>query len=183
MECLDTIGGPDLFDLSVNCAEIQGAETINILATKSGGTVIFANLINNYNIALYITEAISKQLDIRCADGYLEAYDEFDFEIIRDMMPYFDEEEVTAVKSKTEGDQHKRQVTRSGLDRTMMEGFVCESHAMSVVLDEILTVSRYDCNVLVTGETGTGKEKVANIIHKNSNRNMQPFIKVNCAAL
>ncbi|MBQ1396297.1 MAG: sigma-54-dependent Fis family transcriptional regulator, partial [Eubacterium sp.] len=46
-----------------------------------------------------------------------------------------------------------------------------------------LTVSRYDCNVLVTGETGTGKEKVANIIHKNSNRNMQPFIKVNCAAL
>ncbi len=183
MECLDTIGGPDLFDLSVNCAEIQGAETINILATKSGGTVIFANLINNYNIALYITEAISKQLDIRCADGYLEAYDEFDFEIVRDMMPYFVEEEVTAVKSKTEEDQRKRQVTRSGLDRTMMEGFVCESHAMSVVLDEVLTVSRYDCNVLVTGETGTGKEKVANIIHKNSNRNMQPFIKVNCAAL
>ena len=59
-------------------AGTQGAETINILATKSGGTVIFANMINNYNIALYITEAISRQLDIRCADGYLEAYDEFD---------------------------------------------------------------------------------------------------------
>ena len=33
------------------------------------------------------------------------------------------------------------------------------------------------------GETGAGKEKVANIIHKNSNRNMQPFIKVNCASV
>ena len=60
---------------------------------------------------------------------------------------------------------------------------MCESRAMASVLDEILTVSKYDCNVLITGDTGVGKEKVANIIHKNSNRKMQPFIKVNCASI
>lgn len=49
------------FDLSVNCAEIPGAETINILATKAGGTVLFANLINNLKISLYITESISNR--------------------------------------------------------------------------------------------------------------------------
>lgn len=59
MECLAGLNADSLFDLSINCADIPGAETINILATKSGGTVVFANLINNYNIALYITEAIS----------------------------------------------------------------------------------------------------------------------------
>ena len=90
MECLSGLNADSLFDLSVNCADIPGAETINILATKSGGTVVFANLINNYNIALYITESISRQLDIRCADGYLEAYDEFDIEIVKDLIPYIE---------------------------------------------------------------------------------------------
>ena len=60
LECLQGLGADGLFDVSVNCADIPGAETINILATKSGGTVVFANLINNYNIALYITESISR---------------------------------------------------------------------------------------------------------------------------
>ncbi|MBQ3383242.1 MAG: sigma 54-interacting transcriptional regulator, partial [Bacteroidales bacterium] len=41
----------------------------------------------------------------------------------------------------------------------------------------------YDCNVLITGDTGVGKEKVANIIQKNSRRKMQPFIKINCASI
>ncbi|QIB70798.1 sigma-54-dependent Fis family transcriptional regulator [Aminipila butyrica] len=65
----------------------------------------------------------------------------------------------------------------------MAENFICESRAMAVVLEEVLKVSKYDCNVLITGETGVGKDKIANIIQKNSVRNMQPFIKINCAAI
>ena len=76
-----------------------------------------------------------------------------------------------------------RLMEASGQRKTMLEDFVCESRAMATVLDEILTVAKYDCNVLITGDTGVGKEKVANIIHKNSNRKMQPFIKVNCASI
>ena len=58
------------------------------MAARNGGTVIFANFISNYQIALYVTEATSKDLNIRCADGYLEKYDEFDFEIVRGLAPY-----------------------------------------------------------------------------------------------
>ena len=58
-----------------------------------------------------------------------------------------------------------RLMEASGQRKTMLEDFVCESHAMASVLDEILTVAKYDCNVLITGDTGVGKEKVANIIH------------------
>ncbi len=186
LECIADIDGDSAFDLSVNCADIQGAETINILATKSGGTVIFANLINNYNIALYITEAISRQLDIRCADGYLEAYDKFDIEIVKDLAPYIENAEETTIRLKDDssyGGTKSRFVNASGVNQTIMEDFVFTSHAMSVVIDEVLTVAKYDCNVLITGETGVGKEKVANLIHKNSNRKMQPFIKVNCASI
>lgn len=187
LECLEGMRGDSLFDVSVNCADIPGAETINILATKSGGTVVFANLINNYNISLYITESISRQLDIRCADGYLEAYDEFDIEIVKDLVPYI---EGAALTSQTVNDdpaypfnRKTRLMEASGQRQQALDGFVCESHAMAAVLDEILTVSKYDCNVLITGETGVGKEKVANLIHKNSSRRMQPFIKVNCASI
>ena len=52
---------------AINCTNIPGAETVNILATRYGGTVFFLNLINNYNIAVYITESISRRLTIRCA--------------------------------------------------------------------------------------------------------------------
>ncbi len=187
LECLAGLNADSLFDVSINCADIPGAETINILATKSGGTVVFANLINNYNIALYITESISRQLDIRCADGYLEAYDEFDIEIVKDLIPYI--ENAVATNLNVDDDpaypinRQTRLMEASGQRKTMLEDFVCESRAMATVLDEILTVAKYDCNVLITGDTGVGKEKVANIIHKNSNRKMQPFIKVNCASI
>lgn len=187
MECLAGLNADSLFDLTVNCADIPGAETINILATKSGGTVVFANLINNYNIALYITESISRQLDIRCADGYLEAYDEFDIEIVKDLNPYIENAVETNLNVDDDPSYPINRQTRlmeaSGQRKTMLEDFVCESRAMAAVLNDILTVSKYDCNVLITGDTGVGKEKVANIIHKNSNRKMQPFIKVNCASI
>lgn len=187
LECLADLETKAPFDLSVNCADIPGAETINILATKKGGTVVFANLINNYNIALYITESISRQLDIRCADGYVEAYDKFDIEIVKELAPYIESAVETSEQLDDDPSYPINRRTRlqevSGQRKTMLEDFVCESRAMAAVLDEILTVSKYDCNVLITGETGVGKEKVANIIYKNSNRKMQPFIKVNCASI
>lgn len=187
LECLEDLEKKAPFDLSINCADIPGAETINILATKKGGTVVFANLINNYNIALYITEAISRQLDIRCADGFVEAYDKFDVEIVRELAPYIEAAAETSGQLDDDPSYPINRQTRlqevSGQRKTMLEDFVCESRAMATVLDEILTVSKYDCNVLITGETGVGKEKVANIIYKNSTRKMQPFIKVNCASI
>ncbi|MHC1722012.1 MAG: sigma-54 interaction domain-containing protein [Aminipila sp.] len=187
MECLEKLNIESRFDMTVNCADLPGAETINILATKSDGTVVFANLINNYNIALYITESISKNLEIKCADGYLEKYDEFDIEVVEELAPYM-EGAVTSTAVFEEDlayplVREDRLLASEGYRRSMAENFICESRAMAMVLEEILKVSKYDCNVLITGETGVGKDKIANIIQKNSIRNMQPFIKINCAAI
>jgi len=56
------------------------------------------------------------------------------------------------------------------------------SKAIDHVLHKVKSVSRKDINVLLSGETGTGKELIANAIHYNSPRATKPFIKVNCAA-
>ena len=42
------------------------------------------------NFCNYITESISRQLDIRCAEGYLEEYDEFDVEVVREIAPFLE---------------------------------------------------------------------------------------------
>lgn len=57
------------------------------------------------------------------------------------------------------------------------------SKQMQAVYDLIAQVSRSDATVLIRGETGTGKELVAQAIHYNSHRASKPFVRVNCAAL
>ena len=134
------------------------------------------------NIALYITESISKNLEVHGAEGFIEGYDDFDVEIVGEIAEYF--ENATFVKiEKNEPEDDVNPYSRSLLQNTMTEDFVFNSKAMKMVLDEILKVSRYDCNVIIFGETGVGKEKVANLIQKNSDRKMQPFVKINCGAI
>lgn len=63
------------------------------------------------------------------------------------------------------------------------EKLIGESPAMRLIKTYISRVATTDSTVLITGETGTGKEVVADLVHRNSVRNKKPFICVNCAAL
>ncbi len=58
-----------------------------------------------------------------------------------------------------------------------------ESMKMRKIYEIISNVSNTEANILIQGETGTGKELVARAIHYNSNRKDCPFVKVDCAAL
>jgi formate hydrogenlyase transcriptional activator len=60
---------------------------------------------------------------------------------------------------------------------------VGNSTALRHVLDMVQVVAPTDATVLINGETGTGKELVAEAIHKCSDRSNGPFVKVNCAAI
>ncbi len=63
------------------------------------------------------------------------------------------------------------------------DNIIGRSKTMRNVIEVIGSVASKNANILITGETGTGKEMVANAIHYNSPRASKPFIKVNCGAL
>jgi len=69
------------------------------------------------------------------------------------------------------------------LESATSHGMVGTSRALSEVVGQIRQVASTEATVLVTGETGTGKELVARAIHELSERAGGPFVPVNCAAL
>ena len=73
---------------------------------------------------------------------------------------------------------------REQIDQAFMfEEIVGSSPALQTVLSSIVKVAPTDSTVLITGETGTGKELIARAIHKHSRRSGQAFISVNCASI
>jgi PAS domain S-box-containing protein len=73
---------------------------------------------------------------------------------------------------------------REQIDQAFMfEDIVGSSPALQTVLSSIVKVAPTDSTVLITGETGTGKELIARAIHKHSQRSGQAFISVNCASI
>ncbi len=73
---------------------------------------------------------------------------------------------------------------RGEVDRvSMFEEIVGTSPPLQAVFSRVIKVAATDSTVLITGETGTGKELVARAIHRRSDRVSRPFVGVNCAAI
>ena len=89
---------------------------------------------------------------------------------------------------KLEGIKEKLAEEKSYLEKKIdslvePEDIIYASPLMSHLVDDIKNVALTDTTVLITGETGTGKDLIAKNIHKMSTRSHNIFIKVNCAAL
>ncbi len=88
-------------------------------------------------------------------------------------------------EAKTQNEQYERvaqqrETLNEGAD---LRGLIYRSAAMQRVVDMAVQVAKSDVSVLITGDNGSGKEKVAEIIQANSTLKAAPFIKVNAGAL
>src|SRR5262249_1214021 len=63
------------------------------------------------------------------------------------------------------------------------EEMVGESSSLGQVKEQVALVAPTDSTVLILGETGTGKGRIASLIHQISARSKHPFVKVNCASI
>lgn len=89
--------------------------------------------------------------------------------------------ELEELKSRIEQENiYLKEEIKQGSD---YENMVFKSAAFRNVLNQVDQVAKTDASVLITGETGTGKELIARALHNTSNRSAKPMIKVNTAAI
>jgi two-component system response regulator HydG len=98
-----------------------------------------------------------------------------------------DLKQLRAVVDNAARNQHLRranaELSRRLDEKFGFEGIIGNSPAMQELIDRLRRIAPTDATVLIQGETGTGKELVAQAIHQNSPRKNRPFVGLNCAAL
>jgi DNA-binding NtrC family response regulator len=78
---------------------------------------------------------------------------------------------------------HRRALVHVARDVDEPLGVIAKSHAMRQLADLARRVAKVDSTVLITGESGSGKERIARLVHDESTRAAGPFIAINCGAI
>ena len=95
---------------------------------------------------------------------------------------YFCFQEVTYIK-KLEQNLSQKLRQKGHIARYSFNDIIRSSKRMDIIIEKAKKIAKTDLTVLITGESGTGKEILAQAIHNASERNNQPFIPINSAAL
>ena len=78
---------------------------------------------------------------------------------------------------------HRQALVHVAPGLTESPGIVAKSEKMQEVVELARRVAKVDATVLITGETGVGKERIARLVHDESTRAMGPFVAINCGAI
>ena len=92
-------------------------------------------------------------------------------------------ERLTTLAQRIVDEQQATQLYRQAALAQRRPSMLGQSTAFTALIEEIATVAPSDLTVLITGETGTGKERVAEALHERSMRRTKPLVSLNCAAL
>lgn len=176
-----------LYDLTINCINTFGTEAFSILSTRDRGTIFFSNLSINYNTACLTAEGMGRELTMIPYKGYITGHADFTINIfrkyseLRELIDLWMKKDV-GIKINIEENNYKK--ANDNLAKAInLEGYVFVSDEINKVLSKTLKIAKFECNVLITGESGVGKEIFAQIIHKASIRNQGPYIKINCSSI
>lgn len=190
IESFEKLGIDDeenLFDLVINCINTFNTESLSILCTKNKGTLYFASLTANYNSACLTAEGLGRSMNIIPYKGYAEGHSQFALKLFK---KYKDFQELIKnwLKKDVNNSIEKEEKYLNKKDELILKGmnleeYVFVSEKIRKVLKSAMKVAAYECSVLITGESGAGKEIIARTVYKGSKRNQGPYIKINCGSI
>ncbi|MFB4165002.1 sigma-54 interaction domain-containing protein [Alteribacillus sp. JSM 102045] len=93
------------------------------------------------------------------------------------------QDELMETRRLLEHYQNEIQHLKSENQSVLSNKLVYQSEKMQQLIEQVQVIAKYETPVLITGESGVGKEVIASLIHDWSHRSNQPFIKVNCGAI
>jgi two-component system response regulator AtoC len=169
-EMLDIYHGPQhpaLVLLDVQMPDMTGIEALREIAQSSGGQTLPIIM-----MTAFTTASVAIEATMLGAFDYL--HKPFDIEnVVQKVKTFFStqEQEAQMTADPAEADQRLR------------DEIIGSSPEMARIFQMIGRAAASDAPVLITGETGAGKELIANVLHKNSLAARGPLVKVNCAAL
>jgi transcriptional regulator with GAF, ATPase, and Fis domain len=173
--------------VQVSAAMVRRAvrEGVGVLSTETGGgdrqrsmsSVAASNPRSLIAVPISVDDTALAAIYLATAPG--AAFTEGDLELVTAVgrisaMAFNNVRQMTALERETDRLQASLHLSHQ---------MVGESAPVREVYSTIAKVARVDTTVLITGETGTGKELAARAIHFNSSRARRPFVAINCAAL
>lgn len=171
-------------DVVIKLENMKGSDSIANYMVNDEGMICYTGIHSNYLQGLLIADCFGKQVYHYSMDGYdKNAYD-FAVDLVNksaDKLAKFDEY-FKNVNIKRSFENHKNR-ERTQTAARKIDDFIYMSPVTENMVEEVLNVAQYDCNVIIQGETGVGKEKVFNLIHQNSPRCGNPCIRINCATI
>lgn len=171
------------FDLTVNCADMKQTELLSLFLTREYGTIFLSNISKHYSAVTLLSEKLRKDVNVQCGVGYVEGFQHYNLELLKECNKEINEIiHISKTITSLEKDTQNKSILNAG-NKVVTNHFIYESHAMEKLMTEIAKAAKYDGPVLIKGETGTGKEKIMELIYANSKRNAGPCIRVNCASV
>ena len=172
-------------DEVVVAEDIFGAETLAVELVRPHGDIYFTAVENHYAEAQLVAESMGKIVSMFAFDQYTKDYPEFTIKVVKEIKDKLEEieqfyEERNKKKYRLDKSRKKSlQISKAGKE----DDFIYQSQVTRSMVEDVMNVAKYDCNVIIQGETGVGKEKVLSLIHQNSDRHGYPCIKINCATI
>lgn len=172
------------YDFTINCEDLLGSEVLSVLLTRNKGKLYFTSLKNGYTQSILVAESMSKELETYVLGQFVLGYEAFTFDLLLSIAKDLDrinklyESQSIAFRQAT-----KKAITATVEKNGKIDNFIFSSAATKALVDEALNIAQYDCNIILQGETGVGKEKILDLIHKNSIRKNKSCIKINCATI
>jgi DNA-binding NtrC family response regulator/NADPH:quinone reductase-like Zn-dependent oxidoreductase len=197
----------NLSDITIDCMNIPGSELFSIMNTKNRGKVYFASLASRYNVAALGAEGMAKDIDLLLYKGYSHGHADYTVSLLRKysklqsyllalleekqqnfgsdcFFPSFAGDPVPVSPASLK--ECRFQPNNFGLvnqDVPRLQGVVFSSQEIRNLALHAIKIAPYDVSILITGETGVGKEIFAELIHKFSKRCNGSLLKLNCAAV